>query len=105
MKSGIVIIAVLYLSMIVVFTITIADNKRLKNEITVLKSNKNAETIHIIDSIKSCEFEVIKKEFEQKDSIYNSQIKILQDENKRIKTNYNRLYNNYSDIIVERPRW
>jgi len=77
----------------------------LQNEIAALKSNREVERIMIIDSIKSAEFALFEAELKRRDSIYNLQITQLQNENKRLKSNYNRILYDYSNIVIERPRW
>jgi hypothetical protein len=93
------------LTIIAFFLFLVLEIGNLQNKITILESNRNVEVVHVIDSIKSAEFEALQRELKIKDSTYNEQIKILQNENQRLKTNYNRLYNSYSNIIIDRPRW
>jgi len=77
----------------------------LQNEIASLKHNQEVERITLIDSIKSVEFALFEDELKRRDSIYNLQIISLQNENKRLKSNYNRIFSDYSNIVIERPRW
>ena len=76
-----------------------------QNEIAVLKTNREVERITLIDSIKSAEFALFEAQLKHRDSIYNEQINILQNENKRLKTNYKRINDSYSAIVIERPRY
>jgi hypothetical protein len=78
---------------------------KLENELSTLKSQRSVERITLIDSIKSAEFIAYETEFKFRDSIYNVQLTLLQNENTRLKTNYNRLYRSYSDIAIDRPRF
>jgi len=104
MKTNTVIV-ILILVVIAALILFIRQNNQLYNELTAIKSQRNVELLTAIDSVKSAEFAIYEAELKKQDSIYNAQIILLQNENKNLKTRYNRLYSDYADIVIDRPRW